>query len=424
MGVFARLPWWSAFPLSGGFGLVGIFAPDAVPEWLRIALFWTGVALLAIGVAAAVWHYRPTAWLAQHVWWRFGRLPPTKDHPLPAAAQLAPPLAPRTSKAEAWIPLHQALRYLVYDTAWSHTQAKPASEDEFNKLVSSELFERLARGEVRARGAKSAPNKGDNGRPTEDISLDYWAEACAQPHDVIALGQPSQDVVVNPRSHLYHRVLIHQNDMKAVWPRATTTSLTPLASFVDPVRKRIESESGALPQRDLASFGYSYRKAVLKAAIPKAAGDRAAVAGQPPHEMSIIISILNEHRAPLRNCSVAVLGLADGDQWTDINELLRAGKDGIFPIDTGKAYAFTFLKRNISDRVTPEPFHIRLVGREWPLRERASYTMVLELRSPYPIPTIVILSIVTGDGLDAEVTVVDTRLAEDDEEEAWRRPPI
>lgn len=76
MGVVSRLPWWSAFPLSGGFGLVSIFAPDAFPQWLRVILFWVGVALLALGLAAAIWHFRPRGWVARHLFWRLKRHPP------------------------------------------------------------------------------------------------------------------------------------------------------------------------------------------------------------------------------------------------------------------------------------------------------------------------------------------------------------
>lgn len=76
MGFVSKLPWWSAFPLSGGFGLVSMFAPDAFPEWARVALFWMGVILLAIGILAAGWHYRPRNWLSRNVWWRLRLHPP------------------------------------------------------------------------------------------------------------------------------------------------------------------------------------------------------------------------------------------------------------------------------------------------------------------------------------------------------------
>ena len=58
MPLFPMLPWWSAFPLSVGLGLLGVFAPDAVPEWLRIILFWTGAFLFVLGVVAALGHFK------------------------------------------------------------------------------------------------------------------------------------------------------------------------------------------------------------------------------------------------------------------------------------------------------------------------------------------------------------------------------
>ncbi len=63
--------------MSGGFALMSAFAPDAFPDWVRVALFWLGVAMAAVGVCAALWHYRPRHFLADHVLWRFGKSKPT-----------------------------------------------------------------------------------------------------------------------------------------------------------------------------------------------------------------------------------------------------------------------------------------------------------------------------------------------------------
>ncbi len=70
MGVLSRLPWWSAFPLSAGFGLISVFAPDALPQPIRIVLFWLGIALLVVGIGAASWHFRVRVWVARNVLWR------------------------------------------------------------------------------------------------------------------------------------------------------------------------------------------------------------------------------------------------------------------------------------------------------------------------------------------------------------------
>lgn len=71
MQFISKLPWWAAFPLSGGLTLMGIFSPDAVPQWLRITLFWAGVGLALVGLMAATWHFRPRGWLARNLLWRF-----------------------------------------------------------------------------------------------------------------------------------------------------------------------------------------------------------------------------------------------------------------------------------------------------------------------------------------------------------------
>jgi hypothetical protein len=52
---------------------MGVFAPDAFPEWVRVSLFWIGAIFAVWGALAAIWHYRPKAWLRQNVWWRFRR---------------------------------------------------------------------------------------------------------------------------------------------------------------------------------------------------------------------------------------------------------------------------------------------------------------------------------------------------------------
>jgi hypothetical protein len=58
MRIFERPPWWIAFPVSGGLTIIGIFATDVVPSWLRVALFWGGIVLSGVGAIAAVLHFR------------------------------------------------------------------------------------------------------------------------------------------------------------------------------------------------------------------------------------------------------------------------------------------------------------------------------------------------------------------------------
>lgn len=59
MGFVSKLPWWAAFPVSIGAGLMGVFAPDAFPELISVFLFWVGVVLFVVGVMASCWHFKP-----------------------------------------------------------------------------------------------------------------------------------------------------------------------------------------------------------------------------------------------------------------------------------------------------------------------------------------------------------------------------
>ena len=274
MGLGSRLPWWSAFPLSGGFGLVSIFAPDAFPDWLRIALFWCGVCLLATGMLATGWHYRPKRWLSRNLWWRFAKVPP---HIRPA------------------------------DT-----------------------------------------------------------------------------------------------------PEARLSSFDNSGNGVDQVGET--SSSRAEAQSPIENLGYAYPKAVLKAEIDKPTGTRSAHSGQEPHAMSIMMAIRNDHHKLLRDCSIILIGLTESGQFTQINEPLHAGNGGKFTVAAKQPYKFTFLSRDISDRITPHPFVLKLVDRELPLEEETVYVASMDLHSIYKWPTQVTARIETGKGLEAKVEIIDMRL--------------
>lgn len=68
MGDF-KIPWWAAFPISGGVTLMTAFAGSTIQPWLQVAGFWLGALLFGWGILATVWHYRP-------------HLPPFIAHPL------------------------------------------------------------------------------------------------------------------------------------------------------------------------------------------------------------------------------------------------------------------------------------------------------------------------------------------------------
>lgn len=101
MGPITKLPWWIAFPLSGGVTLMSVFAPDAVPDWIRVSLFWCGVGLLIVGVFAATWHHRPKGWLARNVWWRFAHRKPPPFQGEPPLNRFYPPTVTQLPAGEA-----------------------------------------------------------------------------------------------------------------------------------------------------------------------------------------------------------------------------------------------------------------------------------------------------------------------------------
>ena len=149
-----------------------------------------------------------------------------------------------TTQGEEWIPLHQALHYLVYDTLWARKQRQPETEEAFNQTVSSEFRERLARGEVRPRGVKSRAFA-DDGKPTKEIPLTYWVDGLILPHGLIVPGDVKQDAVGNPQDmHTYRRVIIHRGNIEAASPPSGMAGLTPLSVVVEPLRKPIAEEKG------------------------------------------------------------------------------------------------------------------------------------------------------------------------------------
>lgn len=152
---------------------------------------------------------------------------------------------PPRPRADAWMPLHSALRYLVYESEWGHQQARPVSRDEFDRLVSLEIRERLARGELRARGAKGGAFSNPD-QPTEEIPTSYWVHGFIQPHGEIVMADPNRAAAGNPTGcDTYRRVILSSDDMARIWPSGRDAALSPLASFVEPARVEFEASKAA-----------------------------------------------------------------------------------------------------------------------------------------------------------------------------------
>src|SRR3546814_9037114 len=81
------------------------------------------------------------------------------------------------------------------------------------------------------------------------------------------------------------------------------------------------------------------------------------------------IRVRNDHGVALRDCSVHGLGYRTNGHWTEIDERLRGGDDGMFRVPEGPIVrrTITFLSRDISDPITPQPFLFVLRDRLLPL---------------------------------------------------------
>lgn len=145
-----------------------------------------------------------------------------------------------------WIPLCDALRYLVYEAQWAEGQAGAKNRTDFDRRVSIEFLEHLARGDVEARG-KLGWTADSRQRATESIGQDFWVTAFINPHGEIALAAPDTQGTAGSNGTsdtCYMGVIVRKQQVEAVWPARTSGSaeLTQLAKFVEPQRAQIAKE--------------------------------------------------------------------------------------------------------------------------------------------------------------------------------------
>ena len=156
-------------------------------------------------------------------------------------------------------------------------------------------------------------------------------------------------------------------------------------------------------------FNYPYPKAVLQAKMGKEHGTAEARAGEEAHRLTIVMAVENKHTKPLRDCSAIVTSLTlPNGKTVDIGLPLTGGDK--FDIDTRRPKHLPLLMRDISDKVTPEPFLLRTAGPGTRLKEGAHYLAHLELRSAYPHPTKIVVQINTGRKLAARAAIISQGL--------------
>jgi hypothetical protein len=151
-------------------------------------------------------------------------------------------LQPSISGKSIWVPLHEALNYLVYESDWAFRRKLPENKREFDKIVSDEFLEALARGEIQSRGKKGKGFSNDNST-TESIPVDYWITAFIQPHGEIVLASENQGAAGNPKlGYTYRNIVIDMASVKQRWPKSQSIGLSPVAQFCEPLRNTLAAE--------------------------------------------------------------------------------------------------------------------------------------------------------------------------------------
>ena len=338
-------------------------------------------------------------------------------------------------KKPQWIPFHKALHYLVYDSRWGAEQPA-AGEKQFNEIVSVEVRERLARGEILSRGRRGWGAKASQ-RATEEIAKEFWVDAFILPWGTIALADANGDYACKQDGggEKWSGILLDQVAVRRVWPprafpAGASREPTALSTMVEETRAKCEAGTAELaklrakpdlnikpepaprPSFEMPpEFDYPYPKAVLRAEVMEPKGQRTARDGF-VYQMGVRMSLKNAHSKLLHDCSIFVRDMARDGKVTEIGEALRFGKETTFDVYPRQDKNFGIVTRDISDPITPAPFLIKLASRDLPLAENSQYVLTLELRSRYPFPTLAFVQIDTAEGLDVHVRILDQKLSE------------
>lgn len=327
-----------------------------------------------------------------------------------------------------WVPFHKALRYLVYEAQWAHEQDEPKTEQEFNDIISGEFVERLARGEITSRGRQHGASQNSK-RASEPIPADYWVTGFVRPFAEIVLTDDKRCAAANPeQKHSFIQIMVNENDVFRIWPQTNSLDRSPLAEFIDARRpleedgrssaetsikeKKTKSDDQAheLARRIAAApktseFVFPTLVAILRAEIDRENGLKSAQAGKPPHSVSVLMRIANIHTKPMDNCMVQLFSIKKSGLESAQHQLFKFSGKTKFKTNPNQTNNFYFVKRDMTDPITPKPFVILLADREMPLHENSQYLLKLKLISPYPIPTIVEVEVRTGDGVEISCVI-------------------
>ena len=194
-------------------------------------------------------------------------------------------------------------------------------------------------------------------------------------------------------------------------PDQTAVAIPPASPAAAPVSTEPRPTFEVSPTDE---FPYAYPKAVLKAAIENPRGTRERPAGaEDATRMTIVMRLVNDHGKTLKDVSVILTGLQIDGNWLEMDEQMKIGNNNAVSHSPTVATRFALIRRDISDPVTPQPFLMRFEGRDYPLQDNATYVLRLELRCRYPLPTIVLVQIDTGERLDAEARILSMEIAKE-----------
>ena len=157
---------------------------------------------------------------------------------------------------------------------------------------------------------------------------------------------------------------------------------------------------------DTSEFDYPSLVAILRAEIDKEHGLIQAEAGRPPHTVSVLMRISNRHGKPMNDCMVQLFSISEQrGLTTSAHQLFTWGGKTQFQTNPNQTHNFYFVKRDMTDPITPKPFVLLLADSEKPLHENTNYLLTLKLISPYPIATIVEIEVKTGEGVDISCVI-------------------
>lgn len=179
-----KLPWWAAFPASLGSSLMGVFAPDVLPDWAPLVFFALGAALFMFGTIAAGWHF-------------------LRDEDAVGPSMSFRDVVRRVALRTEW-----GLSYAVREQSW------PTWQEDLKR----EVLHKLAGKPPQAYGIRNARGEPEDSAPTL-IPDWFWAKADFYPEHMLADNETGMIWQKGkPCPLLYMDVEIRRADVDELWP--------------------------------------------------------------------------------------------------------------------------------------------------------------------------------------------------------------